>query len=159
MRACQKDGLLKLERDRQGGLRVFAGSGGTPRGPVPHGWSLLTGGQSVPAVVDETGEGPEVHDQIPSGVIVAAEFPDDDIGNRIQGGAVDVTRLKVGEVGTRPSPATEIEDPEQQPESNESAILESIVKVRKPRSRAPRKAVAGARKTAAKRAPSRRKRE
>jgi hypothetical protein len=67
--------------------------------------------------------------------------------------------LKVGEVGTRPSPATEIEDPEQQPESNESAILESIVKARKPRSRAPRKAAAGARKTAAKRAATRRKRE
>jgi len=159
MRACQKDGLLKLERDRQGGLRVFAGSDGAARGPVPHGWSILTGGQAVPTVVDETGEGPEVHDQIPPGVIVSAEFPDDDIGNRIQGGAVDVTRLKVGEVGTRPSPATEIEDPEQQPESNESAILESIVKARKPRTRAPRKAAAGARKTGAKRTATRRKRE
>ena len=30
MRACQKDGILRLERDRQGGLRVFA-SGGGPR--------------------------------------------------------------------------------------------------------------------------------
>jgi hypothetical protein len=38
MRACQKDGLLRLERDRQGGLRVFApGSGG--RSSVPHGWA------------------------------------------------------------------------------------------------------------------------
>ena len=27
MRACQKDGLLRLERDRQGGLRVFASGG------------------------------------------------------------------------------------------------------------------------------------
>ena len=26
LRACQKDGLLRLERDRQGGLRAFAGS-------------------------------------------------------------------------------------------------------------------------------------
>ena len=26
LRACQKDGLLRLERDRQGGLRVFAGA-------------------------------------------------------------------------------------------------------------------------------------
>ena len=45
MRACQKDGLLKLERDRQGGLRVFAAAGGTPRASVPHGWSILAGGQ------------------------------------------------------------------------------------------------------------------
>lgn len=37
MRACQKDGLLRLERDRQGALRVFA-SGGGPRATVPHGW-------------------------------------------------------------------------------------------------------------------------
>ena len=39
MRACQKDGLLRLERDRQGALRVFA-SGSGPRATVPHGWGL-----------------------------------------------------------------------------------------------------------------------
>ncbi len=39
MRACQKDGLLRLERDRQGGLRVFASSG-APRASVPHGWGV-----------------------------------------------------------------------------------------------------------------------
>ena len=38
MRACQKDGFLRLERDRQGGLRVFAsgsgqGVGATRLGP------------------------------------------------------------------------------------------------------------------------------
>ncbi|HEX6163489.1 MAG TPA: NYN domain-containing protein [Vicinamibacterales bacterium] len=38
MRACQKDGLLRLERDRQGALRVFAG--GSARPSVPHGWGL-----------------------------------------------------------------------------------------------------------------------
>jgi uncharacterized LabA/DUF88 family protein len=41
MRACQKDGLLRMERDRQGGLRVFAG--GSPRASVPHGWGLDRG--------------------------------------------------------------------------------------------------------------------
>jgi uncharacterized LabA/DUF88 family protein len=41
MRAAQKDGLLRLERDRQGGLRVFAG--GSPRAAVPHGWGLERG--------------------------------------------------------------------------------------------------------------------
>jgi uncharacterized LabA/DUF88 family protein len=37
MRACQKDGILRLERDRQGALRVFA-SGAGSRPSVPHGW-------------------------------------------------------------------------------------------------------------------------
>jgi uncharacterized LabA/DUF88 family protein len=40
MRACQKDGILRLERDRQGGLRVFA-NGATARSSVPHGWGLV----------------------------------------------------------------------------------------------------------------------
>jgi len=37
MRACQKDGILRLERDRQGALRVFA-NGAASRASVPHGW-------------------------------------------------------------------------------------------------------------------------
>ena len=48
MRACQKDGILRLERDRQGGLRVFAG--GTPRASVPHGWGV--GNRDVDADAD-----------------------------------------------------------------------------------------------------------
>jgi hypothetical protein len=40
MRACQKDGLLRLERDRQGGLRVFASGAGSARASVPHGWGV-----------------------------------------------------------------------------------------------------------------------
>ena len=58
MRACQKDGLLRLERDRQGALRVFGG--GTPRASVPHGWasahrengSEQAAEAETPAVVD-----------------------------------------------------------------------------------------------------------
>ena len=42
MRACQKDGLLRLERDRQGGLRVFANTT-VSRSSVPHGWGLHHG--------------------------------------------------------------------------------------------------------------------
>ncbi len=112
MRACQKDGILKLERDRQGGLRVFAASGGGPRASVPHGWSILAGGAPADAQpAEESGEGPTA-DAVPtleaevvrSEVAVAAEeyVPmapppadaefDDDIGNRVVGGAVDVTR-------------------------------------------------------------------
>jgi hypothetical protein len=41
MRACQKDGILRLERDRQGGLRVFANGATTARASVPHGWGLV----------------------------------------------------------------------------------------------------------------------
>ena len=40
MRACQKDGLLRLERDRQGALRVFASGAASARASVPHGWGV-----------------------------------------------------------------------------------------------------------------------
>jgi hypothetical protein len=61
MRACQKDGLLRLERDRQGALRVFGG--GSPRASVPHGWASshhengsdqaeTSGREDAPPVVD-----------------------------------------------------------------------------------------------------------
>ncbi len=48
MRACQKDGILRLERDRQGGLRVFA-NGATARATVPHGWGLVVNNAQLPA--------------------------------------------------------------------------------------------------------------
>ena len=47
MRACQKDGILRLERDRQGGLRVFA-NGATARATVPHGWGLVVNNPQAP---------------------------------------------------------------------------------------------------------------
>jgi hypothetical protein len=59
MRACQKDGILRLERDRQGALRVFA-SGAASRASVPHGWGLGArdnGGDAAvepPPIVDVT---------------------------------------------------------------------------------------------------------
>jgi hypothetical protein len=53
MRACQKDGLLRLERDRQGGLRVFA-STAAPPSSVPLGWSM--GGGAAPEVAAELAE-------------------------------------------------------------------------------------------------------
>jgi len=50
MRACQKDGILRLERDRQGGLRVFA-NGATARASVPHGWGIhRDNGGEAPAI-------------------------------------------------------------------------------------------------------------
>jgi hypothetical protein len=51
MRACQKDGILRLERDRQGGLRVFA-NGATARATVPHGWGLVVGNAQPLEVVE-----------------------------------------------------------------------------------------------------------
>jgi uncharacterized LabA/DUF88 family protein len=111
MRACQKDGILKLERDRQGGLRVFAASGGGVRASVPHGWSILAGGAPPETPVEESGEGPAIEAETGQDAIVvqaevvssAAEVvsiatqavdaeSDDDIGNRLVGGVVDVTR-------------------------------------------------------------------
>jgi uncharacterized LabA/DUF88 family protein len=62
MRACQKDGLLRLERDRQGALRVFAG--GAPRASVPHGWGLEKRGNGS----DDTVE-PPIVDVVPEAVI------------------------------------------------------------------------------------------
>jgi uncharacterized LabA/DUF88 family protein len=122
MRACQKDGILKLERDRQGGLRVFAASGGGPRASVPHGWSILAGGAPVelpPA--EESGEGPAIESEtgqdaitVPAEVIsssseivsiassAAAGESDDDIGNRLVGGVVDVTRESMNRGFTSP---------------------------------------------------------
>ena len=64
MRACQKDGLLRLERDRQGALRVFAG--GSSRPSVPHGWGVSNrenGSEQAP-------ETPPVVDVIPE--VIAA---------------------------------------------------------------------------------------
>lgn len=61
MRACQKDGMLRLERDRQGALRVFAG--GSPRASVPHGWSARETGAEAAAL-----EAPPVIDVVPEEV-------------------------------------------------------------------------------------------
>jgi len=59
MRACQKDGLVRLERDRQGALRVFGG--GTPRASVPHGWGVSERENGT----DAAAETPDVVDLIP----------------------------------------------------------------------------------------------
>ncbi len=36
MRACQRDGVLRIERDRQGGMRIFPGTLAPPTGTAPH---------------------------------------------------------------------------------------------------------------------------
>jgi len=83
MRACQKDGLLRLERDRQGALRVFA-NGATARQTVPHGWGRgerENGSEAAPeiaAVVDVVPEeiaAPVVDAQITEVVEEAAPKP------------------------------------------------------------------------------------
>ncbi|MCC7125206.1 MAG: NYN domain-containing protein [Acidobacteria bacterium] len=141
MRACQKEGLLKLERDRQGGLRVFSASG---QGSVRAGWP---GGPPAPYA-----SGAELSDEQPR--LPASTDDDDipdDIGNRIIGGAVDVTRELVGAVGM-PRTATPLTDDEideandpPQPLDNESPALKAVAKPRRARK------TPVARKTAAKR--------
>jgi hypothetical protein len=59
MRACQKDGILRLERDRQGVLRVFANATNS-RGSLPHGWGLVVG--RSPEAPAEPMDEPEVID-------------------------------------------------------------------------------------------------
>jgi len=150
MRACQKDGLLKLERDRQGGLRVFAAAGGAPRVSVPHGWSILAGGQPGASALEETGEGPEIPEDLPPpAAAVSHELPDDDIGNRIVGGAVDVTREMIGGVGGSRMPLP-LSDDDSQPEGGE---------LQPPAPKAKRARKTAAKKTTAKRTTTRRKKE
>jgi uncharacterized LabA/DUF88 family protein len=61
LRACQKAGLVRLERDRQGGLRAFAGA--VKPTSLPQGW-VAPGGE---AVVDATDGQPEdIESQAPS---------------------------------------------------------------------------------------------
>jgi uncharacterized LabA/DUF88 family protein len=77
MRACQKDGLLRLERDRQGGLRVFA-NGANARASVPHGWAVgrENGHESESAAPEAMGQEPNaeiaaVVEEVPPPVIEA----------------------------------------------------------------------------------------
>jgi uncharacterized LabA/DUF88 family protein len=70
MRACQKDGLLRLERDRQGGLRVFA-SGGAPRGSVPHGWGVGNRDVEADTTIEATAVAAPVPDVIATPVVDA----------------------------------------------------------------------------------------
>jgi hypothetical protein len=82
MRACQKDGILRLERDRQGGLRVFANSDKS-RASVPHGWSAHreNGAEqapvvdAIPEVIAEPEPPPVVEAQVTEVVEEAAPKP------------------------------------------------------------------------------------
>jgi uncharacterized LabA/DUF88 family protein len=102
MRACQKEGLIKLERDRQGGLRVFAagGAAGAPAaaapvaaesGPAPvpssanvyrpksvtFGWVIGDDGEET-AEAETTGEGDSADaDDLPAQIAIAPIVPDD----------------------------------------------------------------------------------
>ncbi|HYB95476.1 MAG TPA: NYN domain-containing protein [Vicinamibacterales bacterium] len=73
MRACQKDGLLRLERDRQGALRVFA-SGSSSRASVPHGWGVGARDNSGSQLAPE-GDAPPVVDISPLAVVDAEPPP------------------------------------------------------------------------------------
>jgi hypothetical protein len=68
LRACQKDGLLRLERDRQGGLRAFAGS--VKASSLPHGWEGLAGPDTPEA------PGAEMDDMQPASLLAPADEHD-----------------------------------------------------------------------------------
>jgi uncharacterized LabA/DUF88 family protein len=79
MRACQKDGFLRLERDRQGGLRVFA-SGPVKATSLPHGWSTLSGDEPAPALAPaDAADAAEATDDAPPSPPV--ELDEDSRGN------------------------------------------------------------------------------
>ncbi len=100
MRAAQKEGLVKLERDRQGGLRVFSAAGPTAAAPasapaagdatpaaapssanvyrpksVTFGWVIGDDGEETAEAADANGEGETVEDDVP--VQIAPIVPDD----------------------------------------------------------------------------------
>jgi uncharacterized LabA/DUF88 family protein len=100
MRACQKEGLIRLERDRQGGLRVFsatgpAGASGNAASPsadaappavpssanvyrpksVTLGWVISDDGEESGESASATGEGAESELDVP--VQIAPIVPDD----------------------------------------------------------------------------------
>jgi uncharacterized LabA/DUF88 family protein len=52
LRACQKAGLVRLERDRQGGLRAFAGA--VRPASVPHGWAATETDGETAADINES---------------------------------------------------------------------------------------------------------
>ena len=76
MRACQKDGILRLERDRQGALRVFANAG-TARPAVPHGWGLVVGRSNTADAPDLAVEAEPEIDEPNGNVAVPAPAPID----------------------------------------------------------------------------------
>jgi uncharacterized LabA/DUF88 family protein len=94
MRACQKDGFLRLERDRQGGLRVFA-SGPVKTTNVPHGWSTLTGHAPEPAedapVIEATVVAEET---VPPSVVTQVDEDEDNRGNLVQAGTAKLKRAR-----------------------------------------------------------------
>ncbi len=79
MRACQKDGFLRLERDRQGGLRAFAS--GTVRANVPHGWSTRVEQAAVPADFEAAPSMEPIDEPAPMPVRPIEEEAGDAIGN------------------------------------------------------------------------------
>ncbi len=75
MRACQKDGILRLERDRQGALRVFSNAA-TASKSLPHGWGLVV---NAAPVLDDSGEGPSPgNEALPAPVVIDAEVEEID---------------------------------------------------------------------------------
>jgi uncharacterized LabA/DUF88 family protein len=158
MRACQKEGLVRLERDRQGGLRVFSETAtaavsipppvsaptGQPYRPktVPLGW-VLSGDDN-----DDTGEGLEAdgntipgyeaRDSAPSEDTVASD-DDADVASE----APEVTAAEAAE------PAAAAEKPARAPRARKTAATETAEKPKRAR-KAPvaRKTAAKTKKTA-----------
>jgi hypothetical protein len=56
MRACQRDGLLRIERDRQGGMRIFPGNIGQPSAAASASQAEEEGQTATDAVASEAAE-------------------------------------------------------------------------------------------------------
>jgi len=104
MRACQKDGLLRLERDRQGALRVFGG--GSPRATAPHGWVSSHRENGSDLAEAAPSEGPAVVDVVAEEV--AAPVVDAQITEVVEDGVEEKPRraAKARKAAPRKRPAS-----------------------------------------------------
>jgi uncharacterized LabA/DUF88 family protein len=130
MRACAKEGFVRLERDRQGGLRLFAPS--TPKGFHRPAWDVETTQELGDVEAAETLESAETIDALPP-VETPAPEPES-----LEGSSVDA---EVGDVAPLPPVPTGDE-----PEDDQLAMFGAL----SPMDPAPTKAKRGtrARKTA-----------
>jgi uncharacterized LabA/DUF88 family protein len=120
MRACQKDGFLRLERDRQGGLRVFA-SGPVQASSLPHGWSTLT---DEPAAQFEPAADTDERTQTAT------------LGTQSEGGG---SEHEIQELGAQNEARVPVEDPDDSFGNVEPALLAKAKRAR----RAPAKVQGG----------------
>jgi uncharacterized LabA/DUF88 family protein len=135
LRACQKDGLVRLERDRQGGLRAFAGT--TKPTNVPIGWATLATPEGDTTLDGDTGNtaAPESEPEIERGAETERDVLD----------AVPVSDDQLSD-SSEPQPAVYRDPDAVEPDDDQLAVF-GVVSPTDP-DPVPKRAKKGSRKTA-----------